>query len=294
MDAVAELINSQFVVALGDNFYSSGISSKEGNTSKRFDHTWKEVYDGKNLQTPWYLLAGNHDYKGDVNLQVEHTQIDPRWQFPSLYHSHSMTSQDGSVSLDLILIDTVSLASMNMQENESEPGYWDPLPLLSKTHTQEASDQWSWIEEKLAASKAQYLIVAGHYPVYSVCKHGSFETLLTHLQPLLEKYGAQAYLQGHDHCLEDIVHNDVSYIVSGMGDDCCYKAEHLDDGTVPEGALKFHVSLFQNEKHSTAGFVSVSLTSKEMRVLYHDQHGDVLFQSESKLPRKVVVEEMMK
>lgn len=286
MDAVAELINSQFVVAIGDNFYSAGISSKDGNSSKRFDQTWKDIYDGKHLQTPWYLLAGNHDHLGDVNLQIEHTQIDKQWQFPSLYHSHSLTSEDGSVTLDLIMIDTVSLASMSPVQDENQSGYFDKLPLLSKTHTTQASDQWSWIEEQLAASKAQYTIVAGHYPVYSVCSHGSFDTLITHLQPLLEKYGAQAYLQGHDHCLEHIEHNSVSYILSGMRDLCCYKATHLNDGSVPQDSLKFHVSLFQNEKHSTAGFVSVSLTAKEMRVLYHDQHGDVLYQADPMLPRK--------
>ena len=33
-------------------------------------------------------------------------------------------------------------------------------------------EQTAWIEDTLAASTADFLWVAGHYPVWSVCSHG--------------------------------------------------------------------------------------------------------------------------
>lgn len=43
---------------------------------------------------------------------------------------------------------------------EEDPHYFDPLPRRPK---QAAADQWAWIEATLAASKAQYVFVGGHY-----------------------------------------------------------------------------------------------------------------------------------
>jgi hypothetical protein len=44
------------------------------------------------------------------------------------------------------------------------------------------------IENTLAASTADFLIVGGHYPVWSVCEHGPTTVLVNQLKPLLEKY----------------------------------------------------------------------------------------------------------
>jgi acid phosphatase/tartrate-resistant acid phosphatase type 5 len=56
-----------------------------------------------------------------------------------------------------------------------------------------------WITDEITKSTADHLFVAGHYPVYSACQHGSTGSLEKNLKPLLEKYNAH-YISGHDHC----------------------------------------------------------------------------------------------
>jgi tartrate-resistant acid phosphatase type 5 len=50
--------------------------------------------------------------------------------------------------------------------------------------------------------RADYLLVAGHYPVYSVAEHGPTKQLVSRLMPLLHTYHANAYFSGHDHNLQ--------------------------------------------------------------------------------------------
>ena len=60
MMRVSRLINPEFVLALGDNFYDWGVENVD---DKMFKRTFERVYTSKELQCPWYPTAGNHDYK---------------------------------------------------------------------------------------------------------------------------------------------------------------------------------------------------------------------------------------
>lgn len=53
-------------------------------------------------------------------------------------------------------------------------------------------------------SVGRLLVVLGHYPVYSVCSHGSTLALIELVLPMLNKYNVTGYLSGHDHCEEHI------------------------------------------------------------------------------------------
>lgn len=63
------------------------------------------------------------------------------------------------------------------------------------------------VETGFLCCRADYLLVGGHYPVYSVAEHGSTKCLVDRLFPLLHKYKVQAYLSGHDHNLQHIQTN---------------------------------------------------------------------------------------
>eukprot|EP01126_Amoeba_proteus_P028000 TRINITY_DN2768_c0_g1_i2.p1 TRINITY_DN2768_c0_g1~~TRINITY_DN2768_c0_g1_i2.p1 ORF type:complete len:146 (-),score=29.50 TRINITY_DN2768_c0_g1_i2:66-503(-) len=77
--------------------------------------------------------------------------------------------------------------------------------------------QLAWIDKILCESAADWLIVAGHYPVYSGGSHGNTQELEDNLKPLLEKYHVDLYLSGHDHTLQYLKHHNVHYVVSGSG-----------------------------------------------------------------------------
>ena len=68
----------------------------------------------------------------------------------------------------------VDLAAMNSVQEEAVPGYFDPLPERLRSDGL-AKAQWDWIEEKMKASTADYLLVAGHYPVSTMSKESAID-----------------------------------------------------------------------------------------------------------------------
>ena len=49
----------------------------------------------------------------------------------------------------------------------------------------------------IKTSTADFLIVAGHYPVWSIASHGPTINLVQKLQPMLQKNKVTAYMSGH-------------------------------------------------------------------------------------------------
>jgi tartrate-resistant acid phosphatase type 5 len=69
------------------------------------------------------------------------------------------------------------------------------------------NNQLQYIEselQKAAVDQPSWLIVAGHYPVFSAGEHGDTNELKTYLLPLLQKYNVDAYMCGHDHISEHL------------------------------------------------------------------------------------------
>ena len=59
--------------------------------------------------------------------------------------------------------------------------------------------QLEWIKDVIRSSTADFLLVGGHYPVYSAGMHGSTQCLIDKLKPSLDAYDVTAFLAGHDH-----------------------------------------------------------------------------------------------
>ena len=116
-------INLRAVISLGDNFYSSGVTST---TDSLWTTIWRNVYLTENspLNVPWYTVLGNHDYGSSANAEAQinrykrHDTDDNNWIMPS--HNYSKTFEIiGGGSAKVIFIDTATLApSVNKCCNE--------------------------------------------------------------------------------------------------------------------------------------------------------------------------------
>lgn len=264
MGKTATSENTQFNLGLGDNFYSWGINCDHDpepncvNTAKnhRFKDTFEDVYTADSLQNDWYILAGNHDHRGNVSAEIAYTQLSKRWIYPSLWYTFTKTIPGTQDTVQFVMIDTVLLAGMfNPGQSEQQPII---PPASDKQFHTLAQSQWSWINSTLATSTADWLIVCGHYPVWSIAEHGPTAILVQMLKPMLEANKVAFYLNGHDHSLQYL--NDgscVDYIDCGSGHDVDDDKSHLGD--VPAGSSKFFLA--------EGGFISVEIADKNSATL---------------------------
>ena len=95
--------------------------------------------------------------------------METTFKIPDLWYSFTLEKE--SFSFKMIMIDTMVM--MNSRETHQLPGYPD---------RDYRAEQNAWLEEELADSDADYLIVSGHHPVYSVSTHGPTSALVETLQ----------------------------------------------------------------------------------------------------------------
>ena len=57
------------------------------NGVKLRDHFMQDVFTAKSLQSRWYVVAGNHDYHGNVSAQIAYTARSKRWYMPDYYYT---------------------------------------------------------------------------------------------------------------------------------------------------------------------------------------------------------------
>uniref|UniRef100_A0A8C5LIQ0 Tartrate-resistant acid phosphatase type 5 n=1 Tax=Leptobrachium leishanense TaxID=445787 RepID=A0A8C5LIQ0_9ANUR len=255
---------ADFILSVGDNFYYEGVTDVN---DFRFKNTFESVFNAKSLKhVPWYIMAGNHDHNGNVSAQIAYSNVSTRWKYPKLYYDLSFTIQNTNVSVLLLILDTVTLCGNSDDFVSRQPGG----PLNEKV----ANMQLEWLEGKLLSSKEQYVLVSGHYPVWSVAEHGPTHCLLKHVEPMLKKYRVTAYLSGHDHNLQYLQDNaGIGYVLSGAGNFVEDSQMHKDK--VPQGYLRF----YEAELDNMGGFVYVQITPKEMTVTYIQPGGKSLFQT---------------
>ncbi|CAE8639065.1 unnamed protein product, partial [Polarella glacialis] len=115
MAKVASELNAQFVLAVGDNFYDSGIHA---DNLGRFKSTFDDVFTGSSLDVDWFVIAGNHDHRGNVSYQLDFSKQSTRWKFPSLYYSFTKSLPSGKVA-QFVMFDSVVAAGMGEMDSET-------------------------------------------------------------------------------------------------------------------------------------------------------------------------------
>lgn len=181
----------QFVLYLGDNFYESGVNSVD---DPMFQTCFEDIYDRTVLNIPFYVIAGNHDYRGDVYAQVAYSERSERWKMPALYYTFTVRYSE---------TDTIQFFALDT----------DPM-----VNGEDVTAQLTWLEDELDRSTARWKVVFGHHPVYSNGLHGNSPELADTILPLFENYGVSVYISGHEHNLQILKPvNGLFQVISGSG-----------------------------------------------------------------------------
>lgn len=110
------------------------------------------------------------------------------------------------------------------------------------------TEQYEWIRQDLEDNKdAIWKVVMVHRPVFASSQRdnaGDYDDLKEGLLPILEQYGVDIVLSGHDHFYERLLNNNITYIVTGGAGAPLYKlidAYKLEQSQYAESTL--HVVL---------------------------------------------------
>jgi 3',5'-cyclic AMP phosphodiesterase CpdA len=253
MNLAAFVIEPDVIVSTGDNFYESGVASVQ---DPYFRSSFEDIYDGANLFVPWYLVLGNHDYKGNPQAQIEYTEISQRWKMPDRYFYFDQNDRGSGLSARFIFIDT----------SPFEDNYYTGS-FKENIVSQDSTAQKNWLEQTLKSSQADWNIVIGHHPFYtSGHRIGRDSDTRSHLEELFQKYKVDAYFAGHEHDLQhqkpDAIHT--HHFISGAG-----------SRLRPTGQMEY-----TRFAESTNGFMIASLSHHKLRIQAVSWEGKVLYQTE--------------
>jgi tartrate-resistant acid phosphatase type 5 len=251
MDKTSKLIDPEFVISTGDNFYDAGVASIN---DPIWERSFEDIYTGGGMVKEWFVVLGNHDYKGNPQAQIDYTQKSRRWRMPARYFTFSK-KVDKETRARFIFLDTNPFVEKYQKEAEK----------YSDVAQQNPQKQLEWLDSVLVKSTEKYKIVVGHHPIFSTGEsHGDTPELIEKLKPMLEKHGVTAYFCGHDHDLQHQKPEDsgIEYFVSGAGSE-------VRKGVTMRPYTKFASAI--------QGFAAVSISKKGMLLQFIDYKGRVVY-----------------
>jgi len=255
MGRVGEKLGIDFVISTGDNFYENGL---EGVHDQEFEESFTDIYTAQSLQKPWYLVLGNHDYRGDALAQHSPVlrQIDSRF---ICMRSFIVNAE----IVDFFFVDTTPFQKKYWTHPGKHHYDWRGVAPRGKYIANLLKD----LDEAMEKSTTTWKIVVGHHTMRSVSDHGDTKELLKLLLPVLKENGVDFYINGHDHCLEHISSRDspIQYFTSG-------------------GGSKAWRGVFQPNKdklrffYDGQGFMSLQLNQEQAQFTFYDVSGNSLYQ----------------
>jgi len=258
MAKAAATIGSEFVIAVGDNFYPKGVQSIQ---DPHWKASFEDIYFNYHLQTDWYLALGNHDYNGNIQAQIDYSKISRRWNMPAPYFKKTLKLKDGSKVLFVFIDTSPFIASYYSKGDQIE----------ENVKAQDTIAQKKWLIETLQTADAsiKWKIVVGHHPMYSGGKRKTSQDtkdIETLFAPIFEQYKVDAYFCGHEYDLQ-IIKPKTRFTTQFLSGAAC---EVRPTGTT-EGTL-FALS--------EPGFMTFSLTPKLMLVQLVNAEGKIVYTQE--------------
>ena len=251
MQEMAYIIEPDFIISTGDNFYPNGIASVE---DPYWISSYENIYKGNYLFENWYITLGNHDYRGNVQAQIDYTYRSRRWNLPERYYSMDMLLEDDSTEARFVFLDTSPL----------NDGYYSLEKYADAVKGQDTTRQIKWLDKTLSADKKDWTIVIGHHPFYTGGKRkADFSYVRGHLEKYFDKYKVDAYFAGHEHDLQHLKpkNKKTHHFISGAGSE----ALPVDE---------IEISRFAE---SSPGFMVVSLSKSKMLVQLVNHKGKLIY-----------------
>ena len=175
MGQMAEEVGPEFVLATGDVHHFEGVRSVN-------DPLWMTnyelIYSHPELMIDWFPLLGNHEYRGNTQAVLDYSNISRRWTMPARYYTK--TFEDNGATIRILWVDTAPMIDKYRNDSETYPD----------ACKQDYQQQLSWIDSVLTAAKEDWVIVAGHHPIYAETPKDESERadMQARLDPILRKH----------------------------------------------------------------------------------------------------------
>ena len=257
MGWMADVADPEFVAAIGDVHHFEGVASVD-------DPLWMTnyelIYSHPDLMLDWYPLLGNHEYRGNTQAVLDYGKVSRRWVMPGRYYAVEKEVEDGNEKILYVFIDTTPLIDKYRRDTEDYPD----------AGKQSIAAELEWLEATLAASTAKWKVVMGHHPIYAdTDKNESERTdMQRRVQPLLDKYGVDAYICGHIHNFQHIQAkgSKVQYFVN------------------TSGSLSREVKPIEGTQFCSGdeGFMILSTADNLMRFFLVNYKGEIIYQYDIK------------
>lgn len=254
MGTVASYANAKFVVCPGDQLHMQGAISVQ-------DPIWitnyEMIYTNPSLLwIPWYEVAGNHEYNGNVQALIDYSNVSRRWHMPSRYYSFVENDPKSGAKIRFVMCDTTPM-QVNPKGNDH-----------SDASKQDVEAQLKWIEETLnTPCDADWTIVIGHHPVFANTGKSikQQQMMQAKLLPILKRHPeVDYYICGHIHIFEHI-------IKEGISTEFVVNASAGTGRTIVEGQ---ETPLFS---YGDSGFLMVSFDKTHMSFDLIDKEGNILY-----------------
>lgn len=255
MSKAAATVSADFIVAVGDNFYPNGVQSTQ---DPNWQFSFENIYKAYTLHCNWYVALGNHDYRGNIQAEIDYSKISRRWQMPATYYSKKIKLKNDEELLLVVMDTNPFIDAYYGKEDEME----------KNVRSQDTAAQRQWLQKTLSdtSSSVKWKIVVGHHPMYSGgkrVKSKDTEDMKRKFQALFDDTKVNAYICGHEHDLQVIkpAGHYTTQFLSGSG--CEIRPSGSTDGT------QFFAS--------KPGFMSFSIDERKMLIQVIEANGKVLY-----------------
>ena len=249
MGEMAGKIKPECIISTGDTHHGNGVKSV---TDDDWQEHLTEMYNHRNLaKLDWWAVAGNHEYRGNSQALVDYSKVNPHWRMPAKYYT--TVFKKGGATIRFVMLDTTPL----IEKYRMDKRYPDAA-------LQDHEAQLEWLEKVLSEATEDWVIVAGHHPVYADTKKNKSERegMKSAINGILRKHKVAMYICGHIHSFQHIRRKgyEIDYLVNSS-------ASWARD-----------VKRIKDMKYCSdeAGFSVITASEKRLSVHFIDKNGNIL------------------